>query len=95
MGHEFIHFDQSLAVQFAADAGIRCIFGIILSEESLPVTDDAYQKTVHFYQAGINLRTVIRTIFHVLAAVCQTCQDFVKVVHLFLVEGKQAIKIFA
>ena len=91
--HKFVHFDQPLAVQFAADARVRGVFRIILAEKSLAVANDAYQKAVHFNQPGVDFGAVIRTVFHVLAAVYNASQDFVKIVHLFLVGRQQAINV--
>ena len=94
MRDKLIHFYESLAVEFAADSRIISIFGIILAEKPLAVTDDAYQKSVHLDQPRIDLGTIIRPILHMFAAVNQTRQDFVKIIHGFLIKGYQVIEIF-
>jgi hypothetical protein len=94
-GDELVHLDQALAVELAADAGIVGVFGIVLAQVTLSVADAAHQKPVDLAQAGIDLGTVVRPEFHVLAAVHQPGEDLLDLVHLFLVEGHQAVEVFA
>jgi hypothetical protein len=77
-GHELVHFDQPLAVELAADAGIIGIFGIVRFEKSLTVADAADQESVHFDQAGVDFGPVVRLELQVLAAVHQPGQDLVE-----------------
>jgi hypothetical protein len=92
-GDELVHLDQALAVELAADARIVGIFGIVLPQKSLAVADDSPPESVDFDQPGVDLGAVARTVFHVLAAVHQTGQDLVEIIHLLLVEGHQAVEV--
>ena len=94
MGDKLIHLNQSLAVEFAADARIVGIFGIVLAEKSLSVADHAHKEPIEFDQSGVNLGAVTRTVFHMLTAVNQARQHLVEIIHGFLVKRDQMIEVF-
>jgi hypothetical protein len=73
--------------------GIIGIFGIIFTQKTLAVADNAHQESVNFHQAGVDLGTVPGLKFHVFAAVHHTGQDLIKIIHLFLVEGAPSVQI--